>query len=88
MLMRGASTGDEDSLVNNPQASVPRSSRLGLVLLLVGILGTAANYAAGVVFPLKWGGPNIGAGMLQMLFYGVLVAGVVIIVSGRIKRGR
>jgi hypothetical protein len=79
---------DEDSLMNNPQASTTRPGKLGLVFLLVGILGTAANYAAAKAFPLQWGGPNIGAGMLQLLFYGGIVTGIVVIISGRSKGRR
>ena len=57
-------------------------------MITVGILGTAANYAAAKAFPLQWGGPNIGGGMLQLLFYAGIVAGAAVIVSGLVKGRR
>ena len=74
--------------MNDSQARKPRSSKLGLTVLIVGILGTAANYAAAKAFPNQWGGPNIGGGMLQLLFYAGIVAGAAVIVSGLIKARR
>ena len=56
--------------------------KLGLVFLTVGILGAAANYAAAKAFPLQWGGPNIGGGMLQLVFFAGIVAGIAVIVPG------
>lgn len=62
--------------------------KLGLVFLTLGVLGAAANYAAAKEFPLQWGGPNIGGGMLQLLFFTGIVAGITVIVWGRLKGRR
>jgi hypothetical protein len=74
--------------VHNPPASKPQLVKLGLVFLIAGILGAAANYAAAKAFPLQWGGPNIGGGMLQLLFFAGIVAGIAVIVSGLIQGRR
>lgn len=53
--------------------------KMGVWLLTVCAVGAIANFWASRAFPTKWGGPNIGGGLLQIVFYvGILVGGVVI----------
>lgn len=60
----------------------------GIVLLLVGAAGAGVNLWARETFPSEWGGPNIGGGMLQMLFYGAILAGLIMTVIGSITARR
>jgi hypothetical protein len=64
--------------------------KAGLVVLAVSVIGAAANLGAREAFPAQWGGPNIGGGMLQLLFYlGAFVGAVLTViglVTGRPRR--
>jgi hypothetical protein len=61
---------------------------IGLVLFAVSATGALTNLWARDAFPTQWGGPNIGAGMLQMLFYAGAITGTVLIVLGLRERRR
>lgn len=60
----------------------------GAALLAVSFTGAMVNLWAGDAFPEQWGGPNIGAGMLQLMFYAGALAGAVLVVMGLVKRQR
>ncbi len=50
----------------------------GLLVALVGVVGALANHLAARAFPDFWGGPNIGAGFLQLICYALVVLGVLL----------
>jgi hypothetical protein len=52
----------------------------GATCTVIGLLGTLINFWAREQFPDHWGGPNIGGGLLQLLFYALIVAGLAIVV--------
>ncbi|GAA4975759.1 hypothetical protein [Actinoplanes utahensis] len=60
----------------------------GLSLLAVSVIGAVANLWAREAFPAQWGGPNIGGGMLQSMFYAGAVAGVALAVTGIVRARR
>ena len=43
--------------------------RLGVVIFALSAAGALINAWAFRAFPREWGGPNIGGGALQLLFY-------------------
>jgi hypothetical protein len=61
---------------------------VGLTLLVVSVIAAAVNLWAGEAFPTQWGGPNIGAGMLQLLFYIGAAGGAAYSVMGFVKARR
>ena len=67
---------------------MPPPSRTGLVILFLSSAGVAGNLWARNAYPGQWGGPNIGGGLLQLMFYVGAVAGVTLIVLGFVRRGR
>ena len=60
--------------------------KAGLILIVVCLVGVVANGAAASVFPDRWGGPNIGAGMLQLLFLFGLLTGAALVVADILSR--
>lgn len=63
--------------------------KLGLWLFVPAAVVAGVNLWAMRAFPRQWGGPNIGGGMIQLLAYGVMLAGVVlVVVSVAGRRGR
>jgi hypothetical protein len=67
---------------------VPRDLKVGLPLLTVSVIGAGVNLWAREAFPTQWGGPNIGGGMLQLLFYLGALVGAVQTVRGIRKHRR
>jgi hypothetical protein len=61
---------------------------VGLTLLVVSVTAAAVNLWAQAAFPARWGGPNIGAGMLQLLFYTGALGGAAYAVMGFVKARR
>lgn len=59
-----------------------RLTAAGLALLAVSLTGAVVNLWARDAFPDQWGGPNIGGGMLQLMFYGGALAGAALAVVG------
>ncbi|GGN98113.1 hypothetical protein GCM10010112_90910 [Actinoplanes lobatus] len=64
------------------------STKAGLLALAVGLIGAAANLWAEEAFPVQWGGPNIGAGFLQLGFGACVVSGSVLTAVGLVKYWR
>ncbi len=60
----------------------------GAALLAVSLTGAVVNLWARDAFPDHWGGPNIGGGMLQLIFYGGVLTGVALAVVGLTKSRR
>ncbi len=58
---------------------------IGLIVLAVSLTGAAVNIWARDAFPDQWGGPNIGGGMLQLLFYAGTLTGVVLTTVGAVR---
>jgi uncharacterized membrane protein HdeD (DUF308 family) len=62
----------------------------GTIAIVAGVAGALVNLWAREEFPTRWGGPNIGGGFLQLLFYAAIVAGVtaliVVAVRGRLHK--
>ena len=63
---------------------------LRLVCSLVGRLMANGPLGMGCLFaqvsvPYQWGGPNIGGGMLQLLFYVGVIVGAVLTVLGVVR---
>ncbi len=63
-----------------------RLLKIGLAVLAASLCGAAMNLWARGAFPDQWGGPNIGGGMLQLLFYVGVAAGGVTIVTSIVRR--
>ena len=61
---------------------------LGVVAAIVGVAGALVNLWARDAFPDQWGGPNIGGGFLQVLFYLLILGGVTLAVVGTILARR
>ena len=59
-----------------------RMSVLGAVMLVVGVLAVVANEAALSVFPTHWGGPNVLAGLINLVAGLLAVAGLVVVAVG------
>ncbi|WP_144122817.1 hypothetical protein [Catellatospora sichuanensis] len=59
-----------------------RLIRLGAIAAVVGLVGALVNFWASREFPTTWGGPNIGGGILQLLFYGLILAGITLAIVG------
>jgi hypothetical protein len=82
-------TAKIDNMNNRPQVvTMSRFPKPALLVLTLCLLGATANEVASHIFPAHWGGPNIGAGMLQLLFYIGIAASLAVITSGVIKRRR
>ena len=62
-----------------------RQTAAGLTLLAVCLTGAVANLRARDAFPDQWGGANIGAGLLQLMFYVGTLTGVVLTVVGLVN---
>ncbi|WP_328475023.1 hypothetical protein OHA21_17080 [Actinoplanes sp. NBC_00393] len=62
--------------------------KIGATVLVISLIGAAANLWAREAFPDQWGGPNIGGGMLQLLFYTGVLTGVTLIVIDLVRRRR
>ncbi len=60
---------------------------LGFVLFVISAAGALINAWAFRAFPREWGGPNIGGGALQLLFYIGIVASLFLIGSA-LRRNR
>lgn len=56
-----------------------RQYRLALLVLIPSAVIALANAWAFRAFPQQWGGPNIGGGLLQLLAYVGVVAGLVLL---------
>jgi hypothetical protein len=56
--------------------------RIGLIAGFIGLVGALVNLWARHAFPDRWGGPNIGGGVLQLLFYLLIAGGVVLAAVG------
>lgn len=54
---------------------------VGNGLITVGLVWVAVNRALVGLFPLSWGGPNIGGGFIVLLAYAAIVAGIVVILT-------
>jgi hypothetical protein len=67
---------------------VPGELKVGLPVFTVSIVGAGTNLWGLETFPTQWGGPNIGAGMLQLLFYMGAFVGAVLMVRGIRKHRR
>jgi uncharacterized membrane protein HdeD (DUF308 family) len=65
-----------------------RHLKVGLFLLTVGLAGAIANLWARGAFPERWGGPNIGGGLLQMMFYVAALSGAVLTAKAAVERRR
>ncbi|WP_041832334.1 hypothetical protein [Actinoplanes sp. N902-109] len=67
-----------------------RLLRLGCAAIGAGLVGALVNLWARHAFPDRWGGPNIGGGMLQLLCFLLIAAGAVLAVAGGVsaRRGR
>ncbi|MEV6376042.1 hypothetical protein [Micromonospora musae] len=59
-----------------------RLVKLGAFAAVAGLVGALINLWARQAFPEAWGGPNIGGGILQLLFYALIVGGVILAVAG------
>ncbi|TGZ16021.1 hypothetical protein DV517_09940 [Streptomyces sp. S816] len=59
---------------------------VGISVLAASAVGAGVNLWARHAFPEQWGGPNIGGGLLQLLCYAGVVAGVVITLIGLVRR--
>jgi len=53
--------------------------RTGVTLMIGSVLVVLVNTAAARLYPVQWGGPNIGAGGINLL----AVVGAVLVVRGR-----
>ncbi|MEU8327414.1 hypothetical protein [Micromonospora sp. NPDC048839] len=65
-----------------------RLLKLGAFSAIAGLVGALVNIWARNEFPERWGGPNIGGGLLQLLFYTLIVVGVVLAVAGGVAARR
>jgi hypothetical protein len=65
-----------------------RQATAGSALLAASVTGAMVNLWARDAFPARWGGPNIGGGMLQLLFYAGALTGAVLIVTSLVRRRR
>ena len=65
-----------------------RYSVYGLSLLATSVVAAGVNLWARKAFPAQWGGPNIGGGLLMILFAIGAICGIVLIVKGVIDRKR
>lgn len=83
-----AACDDGASRPQKEYSQMPPPSRAGLTLLVVSVIGVAGNLWARNAFPDQWGGPNIGGGFLQLMFYAGAVTGVALIVIGIARRRR
>ncbi len=54
---------------------VSNSMRRALWLLVPGLTVVAASHLAVELLPARWGGPNIGGGLILLLAYAAIVAG-------------
>jgi hypothetical protein len=54
-----------------------RSTRRALWLLVPGLTVVVASHLAVELFPTRWGGPNIGGGLILLLGYLAVVAGLI-----------
>lgn len=61
------------------------SLKAGLLVLALSVIAAATNLLAREVFPNQWGGPNIGGGLLQLLFYVGALVGLVLTVMALVK---
>ncbi len=61
--------------------------RLGTVIFVACAAGALINAWAFRAFPREWGGPNIGGGALQLLFYIGVVCSLFLIASA-LRRSR
>jgi hypothetical protein len=67
---------------------MPFSQKLGLSIFTLCAALALANEGAKRAFPEKWGGPNIGGGLLQLLFYAGMILGAVLALAGLAERRR
>ncbi|MFI6761828.1 hypothetical protein ACIBF5_22075 [Micromonospora sp. NPDC050417] len=65
-----------------------RLIKLGAFSAIAGLVGALVNLWAREEFPESWGGPNIGGGMLQLLFYALIVVGVILAIAGGLAARR
>jgi hypothetical protein len=62
--------------------------KIGIPVFVVSVVGASVNLWARSAFPDHWGGPNIGGGFLQLLFYIGGIAGVALIIAGFVTRSK
>ena len=65
-----------------------RSTRRSLWLLIPGLTVILTSYLAVELFPDTWGGPNIGAGLVLLLGYLAVTAGIISLVFAYRQRSR
>jgi hypothetical protein len=62
--------------------------KFGLIAGALGLIGALLNLWARHAFPDRWGGPNIGGGMLQLLCYLLIAGGIVLAIAGGLTTWR